>query len=1034
MKKLLNLLLTFSLLVLLIGCEKEILPTSIEITGESEVEVGKTISLEAKVLPGNANDKTVVWASSDETILKVSDEGIVTGIKAGEAKVIIYAKANPDIRKEVIIKVLGKILPTSIEITGESEVEVDNTSKLDVIVLPINTSHKEVMWVSSNEDILTVDENGLITGHKVGKTVVTVFSLFDKSIKTSITISVKKYYNNETDSLVLGIEDVDNMFNPFYAITGPDNIIVDLTQIKMFRNDKKLNYTYGDDVEAVVKDLQIITEGEDGNVRTTYYFVLKNNIRFSNNTPLTIKDVLFNLYVYLDPAYNGPNSLKSVDILGLKDYQTQTKNISENDYLLLNDKFKDNAKNRIQALIDAITEIKANHNENLSEEVFRTYLSAYTSKSDYYKNVLSDYEKAIDLFKEEINKEYINSIGRYRDITFVAGNGSTYRNLLTTDVEAFLYNCGYIYWSKKEERLYSSFENDIYKIKLYTKEQAIEKVLDDMIPNKMDEVIEYWSTGINLNNYLINVVKEQYFNDVKDDNEVTNISGIKFANFKDSIRVNNIDYSVPKYEKDGTVKDGYNEVLSITINGIDPKAIWNFAFSVAPMYYYSAEPYISQFDYENNFGVKRCSDEFFNKVIKNADKIGVPVGAGPYAASKNNGGIEDISANEFYDKNTIYYERNPYYVMGVPIIKKINYKIIPNNEMLDNLYRGDVDFISLDSMSEIVDEIQLKSKDGYGYRMIVSSSYGYIGINAGKVPDIKVRQAIMHAINTQDCIGFYEGTVKSIYRSMSINSWAYPEHATPYYPYIGGKVPADLSVVNPDYAEYVTSLGKKSGDTLTKYEQEKFLRYLVESSGYIINNDGIYSKGSHKLSYIFTIIGNETYHPGYMAFYHAREILNEINFNISIQVDPLGLNKLAKGDLTVWAGARETGIDPDMYDIYHKNSNFYITKCWGYNEIKCNYNNQYSYENELLEMLSELIDYGRKTTVQSKRRIIYSKALDIVMQLAIELPTYQGADLYAYNSTKIDSNTFTPLNELSPYNGLLDNIHKLSLVTRKNNY
>ena len=85
-------------------------------------------------------------------------------------------------------------------------------------------------------------------------------------------------------------------------------------------------------------------------------------------------------------------------------------------------------------------------------------------------------------------------------------------------------------------------------------------------------------------------------------------------------------------------------------------------------------------------------------------------------------------------------------------------------------------------------------------------------------------------------------------------------------------------------------------------------------------------------------------------------------------------------------------------------------------------------------MLSELIDYGRKTTVQSKRRIIYSKALDIVMQLAIELPTYQGADLYAYNSTKIDSNTFTPLNELSPYNGLLDNIHKLSLVTRKNNY
>ena len=123
-----------------------------------------------------------------------------------------------------------------------------------------------------------------------------------------------------------------------------------------------------------------------------------------------------------------------------------------------------------------------------------------------------------------------------------------------------------------------------------------------------------------------------------------------------------------------------------------------------------------------------------------------------------------------------------------------------------------------------------------------------------------------------------------------------------------------------------------------------------------------------------------------------------------------------------------------MYQVYHKESRATSVLNWGYKQILSNAGNKYDYENELLDKLSELIDAGRKTTVQSQRKQIYSEALDIVMQLAIELPTYQGADLYAYNSTKIDSNTFTPLNELSPYNGLLDNIHKLSLVTRKNNY
>lgn len=65
----------------------------VEITStETDVEVGKTITLTAKVSPENATDKTVTWSSSDTAIATVDSTGKVTGVAAGTAT--ITAKAG----------------------------------------------------------------------------------------------------------------------------------------------------------------------------------------------------------------------------------------------------------------------------------------------------------------------------------------------------------------------------------------------------------------------------------------------------------------------------------------------------------------------------------------------------------------------------------------------------------------------------------------------------------------------------------------------------------------------------------------------------------------------------------------------------------------------------------------------------------------------------------------------------------------------------------------------------------------------------
>lgn len=56
----------------------------------AEVEVGKTVTLTAEVLPENATDKSVSWTSSDETIATV-ENGQVTGVKAGTVTITAQA-------------------------------------------------------------------------------------------------------------------------------------------------------------------------------------------------------------------------------------------------------------------------------------------------------------------------------------------------------------------------------------------------------------------------------------------------------------------------------------------------------------------------------------------------------------------------------------------------------------------------------------------------------------------------------------------------------------------------------------------------------------------------------------------------------------------------------------------------------------------------------------------------------------------------------------------------------------------------------
>ena len=79
--------------------------TSIEITnGNVEIDIDSSLQLYTEILPLNVVDKNVVWESSDESVVKVSGYGKVTGVGIGEATITATSASGNTASIKVVVK------------------------------------------------------------------------------------------------------------------------------------------------------------------------------------------------------------------------------------------------------------------------------------------------------------------------------------------------------------------------------------------------------------------------------------------------------------------------------------------------------------------------------------------------------------------------------------------------------------------------------------------------------------------------------------------------------------------------------------------------------------------------------------------------------------------------------------------------------------------------------------------------------------------------------------------------------------------
>ncbi len=168
---------------------------------ELTLEAGRTVTLTATVAPADATDKSVTWASSNESVATVSANGKVTAVAEGAATITVKTADGGFTKTCTVTVTPGTTQPLPVTaVTLDKEklaLEVGGEATLVATVTPDNADDKTVTWTSSDSNIASVDENGKVTAVAAGTATITATAGNQTATcevtvteKTSVTVTV----------------------------------------------------------------------------------------------------------------------------------------------------------------------------------------------------------------------------------------------------------------------------------------------------------------------------------------------------------------------------------------------------------------------------------------------------------------------------------------------------------------------------------------------------------------------------------------------------------------------------------------------------------------------------------------------------------------------------------------------------------------------------------------------------------------------------------------------------------------------------
>lgn len=158
-------------------------------------------TLTPKILPENASLKEYTLVSSDENIVEIREDGSLFAAKAGCAIITAISK---DGNFRASTQVVVSVAPERIEISAEYLVlKKDQSTKLTTSILPADTTVAlSVSYASSDDSVVSVDQNGTLQALRKGTAIITV-SVEEIGLSAQCKVDVELDYTAQSENLAL---------------------------------------------------------------------------------------------------------------------------------------------------------------------------------------------------------------------------------------------------------------------------------------------------------------------------------------------------------------------------------------------------------------------------------------------------------------------------------------------------------------------------------------------------------------------------------------------------------------------------------------------------------------------------------------------------------------------------------------------------------------------------------------------------------------------------------------------------------------
>jgi len=785
--------------------------------------------------------------------------------------------------------------------------------------------------------------------------------------------------------LVVAYEEFSQKFSPFFADTGYDNDVAGMTQIGLLTTDRvgaivfnaiegeTRSYNGTDYLYKGPADTKV--EYDAATDTTKYTAKLREGMLFSDGKPVTADDIIFTYYTYLDPTYVGSTTLASYDIVGLKDYRTQTTSEVYEKY---------------GALADAIYAAGADHVWAATDTWTKEQQDDFWARID--EGVTTEVQKIFDY----VISEYIDYGPDYfgmkpEEITI---NEGTQVAFSMTMWDYGKRKCGDEGYVEDPEKPLADVIAECTKMVFVAPSGATWDLVETFptLEDYRTEILAAYEGDISAAFPLESADGTDVFGDVK--TAFIGLWGPQDASMGTE--------GVPNIS--GIVKvDDYT--VEVTVNGFSAPAVYNIlGVLVTPLHYYGD---VAKYDYANNkFGFD------YGDLSKQESLTPTPMGAGAYKFVK-------------YDNRTVYFEANENYWRGAPKIKEIQFKETESAEVPSALKTGTADAGELSYNRTRYEEIMSYNGNNEMTGPVITSSlvdylgYGYTGINADTVnvagepgsdasKNLRKGIATILAVYRDVAIDSYYGEAAAVINyPISNTSWAAPQPTDEGY-----KVAFSTDVAgNPIYTADMTPEQKYAA------AEAAALAYF-EAAGYTVADGKVTAapEGA-KLTYEIIIpAGGTGDHPAFAILTGAQASLAKIGMELKIN-DPADSNilwdALDSGTQELWTAAWGSTIDPDLYQVYHSAN---VVGLGGSDS------NHYHIRDAQLD---QLIKDSRTSNDQNYRKAIFKQAFDIIIDWAVEIPTYQRKNVIVFSTERINIDTLTP--DITTYWGWLNDVELIEM-------